>query len=184
LVFQDIELTTIACFNVKTTQLKRQIVNLDKREFLNFCGMSDRFDFKEALEDSYEYYSQRDFHLYLEEINENFIFLRGNLNFSIIFIMNRHDSNSLFHYFVCDSNFCRMSVYNSNLFIDCAPLNSVKCKIHETSTSKNEESVFEKKQLGLYDFYSTAGHKYIFIKDLFEYEEEFANKEIAKFRVY
>ena len=50
LVFQDIELTTIACFNVKTIQLKRQIVNLDKREFLNFCGMSSQFVFKDALE--------------------------------------------------------------------------------------------------------------------------------------
>ena len=161
--------------------------------------MSDRFDFKEALEDSYEYYSQRDFclklvlsdfRLALEDINENFLFLKGNLiplNFSIIFIMNRNDNNNLFHYFVCDTNHCWMSVYNSNLFINCAPLNWVKCEIHDTSTSKKDivclykESVFEEKQLCLYNFYSTANHKYIFIKDLFEDEEQF---EIAKFRVY
>ena len=52
LAFYDEEQSTIACFNVKTTQLKRQVVKIDKREFITFCGMSDQFDFKDALEES------------------------------------------------------------------------------------------------------------------------------------
>ena len=205
--FYDEEQSTIAFFNVKTTQLKRQVVKLDKREFITFCGMSDQFDFKDALEksiadddseDSFEDYSEPDFKLdlsdfclALEDINENFLFLEGYLiplKFSIIFIVNRNDNNNLFHYFVCDMNQGFMSVYNSNIFIEfinCTPLNSVKCEIHDTSTLSTKkdivclykESVFDEKQLGLYNFYSTASHKYIFKK-------EFPYKEIAKFRVY
>ena len=133
------------------------------------------------------------FSIDLKDINENCIFLSANvyeLNRYIIFIMNRNDNNNLSHYFFCDSSLSWMYVYNSNIFIKCIRSHWTKFEIHDTSTPKKDsiylykECAYEDK-LGLFIFYSTASHKFFFLRDYTnENTEEFSNKEIAKFRVY